>query len=80
MLGTNKKLLDEVMKEGYITAKWTKFSISGAPGTGKSSFLKLIYNEPPPEHHDGTPVVSTYKTRKVDIIPATVGHDSVWTK
>ena len=35
MLGANKKLLDKAMKEGYVTAKWTKFSVSGAPGTGK---------------------------------------------
>ena len=80
MLGTNKKLLNKAMKEGYVTAKWTKFSVSGAPGTGKSSFLKLIYNELPPNHHNSTSVVATYEPRKVDIIPATIGENSLWTK
>ena len=68
------------MKEGYVTAKWSKFSVSGAPGTGKSSLLKLLYNEPPPEHHDSTSVVATHEARKVEIIPSTIGDDSVWTK
>ena len=67
------------MKEGYVTAKWTKFSISGAPGTGKSSFLKLLYNEDPPVHHDSTPIVATQEARKVDICCG-VNSDSVWTK
>ena len=49
MLGANKKLLDKATKEGYVTAKWTKFSVSGALGTGKSSFLNLLYNEDPPD-------------------------------
>ena len=68
------------MKEGYVTAKWSKFSVSGAPGTGKSSLLKLLYNEPPPEHHDSTSLVATHEARKVEIIPSTIGDDSVWTK
>ena len=37
------------MKEGYDTVKWTKFSVSGTPGTGISSFLNLLYNEDPPD-------------------------------
>ena len=68
------------MREGYVTAKWSKFSVSGAPATGKSSFVKLIYNEPPPEHHDSTSVVATHEARKVEIIPSTIGDDSMWTK
>ena len=65
------------MKEGYVTAKWTKFSVSGAPGTGKSSFLKLLYNEDPPGCHISTPVI---KTREARIIHATKGDDSMWRK
>ena len=67
------------MKEGYITAKWTKFSVSGAPGTGKSSFLKLLYNEDPPPNHDSTSVVAAYEARKVEITPATIDDNSEWT-
>ena len=80
VLDINKKLLDKAMKEGYVTAKWSKFSVSGAPGTGKSSFLKLLYNEPPPEDNNSTSVVATYETRRVDVIPAIVDHDLVWKK
>ena len=77
ILGANKKLLDKAMKEGYVTAKWTKFSVSGAPGTGKSSFLNLLYNEDPPDCHISTPVIAAKEAR---IIAATVGDDSVWNK
>ena len=73
------KIIDNAMKEGYVTAKWTKFSISGPPGTGKSSFLKLLYNEDPPVHHDSTPIFATQEARKVDIISG-LNIDSVWTK
>ena len=73
-------LLDKAMKEGYVTAKWSKFSVSGPPGTGKSSLLKLLYNEPSPEHHDSTSVVATHEARKVEIIPSNKGEDSMWTK
>ena len=77
MLVANKKLLDKAMKEGYVTAKWTKFSVSGAPGTGKSSFLNLLYNEDPPECHITTPVIAAKDAR---IISATVGDEFVWRK
>ena len=80
MLDVNKKLLDEAMKQGYVTTKWTKFSVSGAPGTGKSSFLKLLYNDPPPKLHDSTSVVATHKARNVEILSSSIDNDSVWTK
>ena len=67
------------MKEGYVTLKRTSFCISGAPGTGKSSFLKLLYNEDPPVCHNSTSVIAACEPRKVNIIPATAG-DSEWTK
>ena len=51
------------MKEGYVDAKWTRFSVSGAPGTGKSSFLRFLYNGDPPVHHDSTSVVVPQEAR-----------------
>ena len=60
ILGVNKKLLDKAMKEGYV-AKWSKFSVSGAPETGKSSFLNLLYNENHPDCHISTPVIAAKK-------------------
>ena len=65
------------MKEGYVTAKWSKFSVSGAPGTFQSSFLNLLYNEDPPHCHSSTPVIAAKEPR---IISATVGDDSVCRK
>ena len=58
------------MKEGYVIAKWTKFSISGPPGTGKSSLLRMLFNEPPPDCHNSTPVVAVHEPRRVEITSA----------
>ena len=51
--------------------------VSGAPGTGKSSFIKLLYNENPPNCHNSTLVIAP---KEVRIISAAVGKDSVWRK
>ena len=66
-----------------MTAKFSKFLISGAPGTGKSSFLKLLYNDelnPDDDNvHDSTNVVAP---RPTHIITAIKGdnHNLLWTK
>ena len=60
MLDGNDVLLDKAMKMGFVTAEFSKFSISGAPRTGKSSFLKLLYNDEPSDNdnvHNSTNVV-----------------------
>ena len=77
IIGVDKELLEKAMKEGYVTVKWTKFSVSGSPGTGKSSFLKLLCNEDPPDCHNSTSDIDAKEAR---IISATVGDDSVWRK
>ena len=77
MIGVNKISLDKAMNEGYITAKWTKFSVSGAPGAGKSSFLNLLYNEDPPNCHNSTPAISA---KEAKIISATAGDGFMWRK
>ena len=74
------ELLDKALKEGYVIAKWTKFSVSGAPGTGKSSFLKLLYNEDPPVHHDSTSVIVPQEARQINISCAIIDDDTTWTK
>lgn len=43
----------------FITLKWTKVTISGPPGSGKSSTLKLLLNEDPDPLHNSTPVMRT---------------------
>ena len=71
------------MKEGYVIARWTKFSVSGPPGTGKSSLLKMLFNEPPPDCHNSTPVVAIHEPRRVEItsaIASTQQTGSFWKK
>ena len=52
-------LLNKALDEGYITVKWTQLALSGPPGSGKSCFLKLLLDEPPPKVHNSTPVTTT---------------------
>ena len=40
--------------------------MSGAPGTGKSSVLKLLINLPPPIHHHSTSVATAPEVRRVE--------------
>ena len=70
-----KRLYEKAKRDGYVVVKWSKFSLSGPPGTGKSSFLKLLFNEPSPEHHDSTPVVQAHKAR---ITTAITNDGSLW--
>ena len=59
------KLLDKALYQGKITAKFSKMAMSGAPGTGNSSVMKLLLNQPPLESHHSTPVTTTPEIRKV---------------
>ena len=60
-------VVDEALKEGHVTARWSKFATSGAPGTGKSSIIKLLLDENPPEKHHSTAVGTKPEVRRVDI-------------
>ena len=50
-------LLIKAAEEGTVNTKWTNFSIGGASGTGKTSVLHLLLNEPPPTKHNSTKVL-----------------------
>ena len=43
--------------------------MSGPPGSGKSSFMKLLLNEDPPDCHHSTPVVAVPEVRMVTTTP-----------
>ena len=60
------KLLDKALDEGKITAKYSMFAMSGAPGTGKSSVMNLLLDKPPPESHYSTAVTTAPEIRKVE--------------
>ena len=49
--------------------------MSGAPATGKSSIIKLLLNEPPPDNHDSTPVIKAPEVRKVEIAGLVAGGE-----
>ena len=58
-------VLHKALKEGHVKAKWSKLATSGAPATGKSSIIKLILDEPPPEEHHSTLAVTAPEIRRV---------------
>ena len=70
------------MKKGFVTAEFSKFLISGAPGTGKSSFLKLLYNDEPSDDdnvHNSTGVIAP---RPAHVVTAITGDNDnlLWMK
>ena len=68
-------LLNHALNEGYVIVKWTKLTLCGPPGSGKSSIIKLLLNEPPPYTHESTPVTVAPEVRKVEITSMTAGGD-----
>ena len=82
LLDDNDVLLDKAMKNGFVTAEFSKFSISGAPGTGKSSFLRLLYNDEPSDNdniHNSTNVVVPRPAHVMTAIKG-VDHNLLWMK
>ena len=69
-------LLDHALNEGYVIVKWTKLILSGAPATGKSSILRLLLCEDPPDNHHSTPVIKAPEVRKVEITGLVAGGES----
>ena len=67
-------ILKSALKEGHVRVKWTKQSVSGPPGSGKSSFMKLLLDEDPPDCHHSTPVVTVPEVRMVMTTPLIVGE------
>ena len=68
-------MFDKALDEGKIIARYSKIAISGAPGTGKSSAMKLLLNQPPPESHHSTPLTIAPEIRKVETTSVISGYD-----
>ena len=47
----------DALKEGYVLATFVKILIIGAAGVGKTHLLHLLFNEPPPDVRQSTPVM-----------------------
>ena len=62
------KSLEEGLKKGFIKARWTKFTISGPPGSGKTSAINLLLDDDIVKQHDSTPVAMAAKVRAYNII------------
>ena len=45
----SRQLLSEAMNDGYVQSQTCKILLYGAAGTGKSSFMHIILDNPPPE-------------------------------
>ena len=58
-------VMHKALKEGHVKVKWSKLATSGAPATGKTSVIKLLLDEPPPEVHDSTLAVTAPEVRRV---------------
>ena len=80
----SKSLEKELMK-GFIKTRWTKFTISGPPGSGKTSAIKLLLDEEAVEEHNSTPVAMAAKVRVYNMIAekedvSYQSRDKIWKK
>ena len=69
----DKKLLEEAMKEGYISASFLKVIFTGAGGVGKTHTLSLIRGVPPPSSRESTDCANKAVTLRVD-----AANDEKW--
>ena len=61
-------IVHKALKEGHVKVKWSKLATSGASGTGKTSVVKLLLDESPPDEHDSTSVLTAPEVRMVGLI------------
>ena len=52
--GEAKKVLEEAMKDGYVTVKLVKVLVVGSAGVGKTSLIKLLLDQDPPGERNST--------------------------
>ena len=60
----------EAMKDGHVDSFINKIVLYGAAGTGKSSFMELVTDNPPPDIRRSTPLAS----RPVSVFQMDVAH------
>ena len=73
-------LLAKSLKEGHVKVMYTKLSVSGPPGSGKSCVMKLLLDEDedPPLVHCSTPVSTNPEIRMVETFQ--VKESQFWKK
>ena len=64
------------MQEGWVDINILRIAIMGPPATGKTSFLHLLFNWKPPNHHHSTPI-GNRPIRAIQRVAAQ-GEGNVW--
>ena len=47
----------DALKDGFVSAYLMKILIIGAAGVGKTHLMHMLFNEPPPDVRQSTPVM-----------------------
>ena len=59
------QILENAQKKGFVSVKWTSFTLFGASGVGKTSLLNLLLRKKPVTEHHSTPVAKSPEVRLV---------------
>ena len=72
----SKAVFSHAMQEGWVDINILRIAIMGPPATGKTSFIHLLFNWPPPKQHHSTPIGN----RPIRSIQRVAGHDegNIW--
>ena len=73
---TYKTIFSRAMRDGWVDISILRIAIMGPPAAGKTSFLHLLFNWPPPKYHHSTPIGN----RPIRAIQRLAAHDegNVW--
>ena len=72
-----KRLLEEAMKDGSVTVKLVKVLVVGSAGVGKTSLIKLLLDQDPPEERNSTGCLER-PIRVIRIIPEKGDQEEKW--
>ena len=71
--------LDRAIEEGHpIKIRWTKVCVSGPPGSGKTSAIKLLLDKEPLFTHTSTSVVASSDLRSILLLLSTDESNCTW--
>ena len=71
--------LDQAIEEGHsIKIRWTKVCVSGPPGSGKTSAIKLLLDKEPLLTHTSTSVVASSDLCSILLLLSTDESNCTW--
>ena len=75
-------LFQEAMQKGYVVLQTTVLLLIGVAGAGKTTFCRLLFNEPPPKVRRSTPIaqssIRAMSLTKVCVHTESGPEDIVW--